>query len=274
MEYEYGRQSQGGGTYDVGRPSMYQARADSRDRGNAHSNNNSSSFYPRISQQQSLGGQSMSRAPPPQPPVANSGNPCEFFFSPIRQTLTSELRQIFGVRLIPWVYWVSIDDGEGWYRAYLKLWVVKFCERFYLCFTSLEFWAAPDGESDNPCWVVSQNCQTLSSELRQFSWVCMIAQSSWGMGFWLTVVKVLVLCVYLKLWVVNYREWFHLVLFSWRIRVTLVSSFFHLENPNLWAPTISLYIYEFSKSMGHGGSIDGGEGSGVVCTWNCELWSL
>lgn len=101
MEYEYGRQSQGGGTYDVGRPSMYQARADSRDRGNAHSNNNSSSFYPRISQQQSLGGQSMSRAPPPQPPVANSGNPCEFFFSPIRQTLTSELRQIFGVRLIP-----------------------------------------------------------------------------------------------------------------------------------------------------------------------------
>lgn len=95
MEYEYGRQSQGGGTYDVGRPSMYQARADSRDRGNAHSNNNSSSFYPRISQQQSLGGQSMSRAPPPQPPVANSGNPCEFFVSPIRQTLTSELRQFF-----------------------------------------------------------------------------------------------------------------------------------------------------------------------------------
>ena len=79
MEYEYGRQSQGGGTYDMGRPSMYQARPDSRDRGNAHSNSNSSSFYPRISQQQSFGGQSMSRAPPPppQPPVGNSGNPCE-----------------------------------------------------------------------------------------------------------------------------------------------------------------------------------------------------
>ena len=93
MEYEYGG-VRSGGTYDVGRPSMYQARPDSRDRGNAHSNNNSSSFYPRISQQQSLGGQSMSRAPPPQPgPAANSGNPCEFFFSPIRQTLTSELRQ-------------------------------------------------------------------------------------------------------------------------------------------------------------------------------------
>jgi hypothetical protein len=52
---------------------------------------------------------------------------------------------------------------------------------------------------------------------------------------------------------------YHVTFLGLRVRYLL------LENPNFWAPTISLKICEFFKSMGHGGLIDGGEGSGVVC---------